>query len=68
MEMDLVSFLYFQHLFENSMSYIGYFQLKFSWQNGHRKLPWWASKVEKIDEILLFLQRNWDFIKKCKFD
>jgi len=52
--MDLVSSLFFQHVFPNSMSCIGYFQLKFSWQNGHRKLSWWASKLKKIDEISPF--------------
>lgn len=46
------------------MSYIGYFQLKFSWQNGHIKLPWWASKVKKIDEISLFLTKKLGFFKK----
>jgi hypothetical protein len=64
MEMDLVSSLFFQHVFENSMSCIGYFQLNFSWQNGHRKIPWWASKVKEIDEISPFLTKKLGFLKK----
>lgn len=33
---------------------IGYFQLKFSWQNGRKKLPWWASKVKIIMKFRFF--------------
>jgi len=64
MEMDLVFSLFFQHVFGNSRPCIGYFQLKFSWQNGHRKLPWWVSKFKKIDEILPFLTKKLGFFKK----